>query len=370
VLVRLLAVAVAAVACAAPPAVQTAAPSPATARDTVDRVVAARMDSLHIAGLSLAVVRAGRVVRADGYGVADLEHGVAVTPRTVFKIGSVSKQFLAAGILLLAQDGKLAVDDPVARHIQGAPAAWQGITLRHFLTHTSGVTREGPAFDPMKLQPDSVVVRSAFDVPLVFPTGSKYQYCNVCYFALADVIARTSGRPWDVFLGERVFAPLGMTSTRATTTTDLVPNRARGYAWRNGRFTNAAEFLALRPSGAFLSTVLDLAQWDAALYGDRVLAKASRDAMWTPVRLTDGTSFGYGFGWQIDSLAGHRRTHHGGSLPGFSAGIVRYPDDSLTVIVLTNADAVRADNIAFRVAEIYLTAAKGTRLSLESARKP
>ena len=368
--VRLLAIVVAAVACAAPPAAQPSVRSSPTARDTVDRVVAARMDSLHIAGLSLAVVRAGKVVKAEGYGAADLEHGVAVTPRTVFKIGSVSKQFLAAGILLLAQDGKLAVDDPVARHIPGAPAAWQGITLRHFLTHTSGVQREGPAFDPMKRQPDSVVVRSAFDLPLVFATGSKYQYCNVCYFALADIIARTSGKPWDTFLGERVFAPLGMTSTRATTTTDVVPNRARGYAWQNGRFVNATEFVALRPSGAFLSTVLDLAQWDAALYGDRVLAKASRDAMWTPVRLTDGTSFGYGFGWQIDSLGGHRRTHHGGSLPGFSAGIVRYPDDSLTVIVLTNADAVRADNIAFRVAELYLTASKATRLSLESARKP
>jgi CubicO group peptidase (beta-lactamase class C family) len=368
---RLFAVAIAAVAvaCATPPGAPPAARSSPTARDTVDRFVVARMDSLHIAGLSLAVVRAGKVVKAEGYGVADLEHRVAVTPRTVFKIGSVSKHLLATGILLLAQDGRLSVDDPVARHIPGAPASWEGITLRHFLTHTSGVQREGPAFDPMKSQPDSVVVRSAFGMPLVFPTGSKYQYCNVCYFALADIIARVSSKPWDVFLGERVFAPLGMSSTRATTTTDLVPNRARGYSWRNGRFVNAAEFVALRPSGAFLSTALDLAQWDAALYGDRVLAKASRDAMWTPVRLTDGTTFGYGFGWQIDSLTGHRRTHHGGSLPGFSAAMARYPDDSLTVIVLTNADALRADNIAFRVAEIYLAAA-GPRTAAKTASRP
>jgi CubicO group peptidase (beta-lactamase class C family) len=232
------------------------------------------------------------------------------------------------------------------------------------------VTREGPAFDPTKLQADSVVVRSAFDVPLEFPTGSKYQYCNVCYFALADVIARTSGKPWDVFLGERVFAPLGMTSTRTTTTTELVPNQARGYAWRNGRYVHPMEFVALRPSGAFLSTVLDLAQWDAALYGDRVLTKASRDAIATPVRLTDGTTFGYGFGWRLDSLAGHRRMHHGGTLPGFSAGIVRYPDDSLTVIVLTNADGVRADDLAFGVAEFYLTAGKGPSPRVESAARP
>jgi len=360
---RIFAVALAVITCGVPLHAQSAARSSLPARDSADRYVAAQMASQHIAGLSLAVVRAGKVIKAEGYGVADLEQGVAVTPRTVFKIGSVSKQLLAAGILILAQDGRLSVDDPVARHIPGAPASWSDITVRRFLTHTSGVTREGPAFDPLKVQPDSVVVSSAFSVPLEFPVGTKYQYCNVCYFALADMIARVSGKPWDAFLAERLFSPLGMSSTRTTTTTDIVPNRAHGYAWRNGRYVNATEYLALRPSGAFLSTVLDLAKWDAALYGDRVITKANRDAMWTSVRLTDGSSPGYGFGWRLDSLAGHRRAHHGGTLPGFSAGIVRYPDDSLTVIVLTNADGVRGDDLAFGVGQIYLSGAIGQRLT-------
>jgi len=335
--------------------------SAAAARDTIDRFVAAEMARMHIPGVSLAVVRAGKVIKAEGYGMADLENGIPVTRETVFKIGSVSKQFLATGIMLLAQDGRLTVDDPVAKHFPGAPDSWGGITLRHFLTHTSGVLREGPAFDPLKIQPDSIVIRSAFASPLEFPTGSKYQYCNVCYFTLADIIARMSGKPWDAFLAERVFHPLGMTATRTTTTTALVAHRARGYTWRDSGYVNAPEFLALRPSGAFLSTVVDLAKWDAALYQDRVLTKSSRDAMWTPVRLTGGGSFGYGFGWELDSVDGHWRVHHGGSLPGFRAELARFPNDSLTVVVLTNGDGARPGEIAKGVARIYLSNAALTR---------
>jgi D-alanyl-D-alanine carboxypeptidase len=276
---------------------------PVAAADAVDKYVTAELTRRHIPGVALAIVRGGKVVKAQGYGKADLEHEIPVTPETVFKIGSVSKQFLATGIMLLAQDGRLSVDDPVGKHIDGVPESWRGITLRHFLTHTSGVVREGPAFDASRVQPDIDVIRSAFAAPLEFPTGSKYQYCNVCYFSLAEVIARVSGKPWDVFLTERVFAPTGMSATRTTTTTALVPRRARGYVWRNDQYQNAAELLALRPSGAFLSTVLDLAKWDAALYQDRILTKASRDAMWKAMPLTDGGMSQYGFGWQLSAVA-------------------------------------------------------------------
>lgn len=343
-------------------ALHVAAPLPAqragdTPRDTVDRFVVAEMARQQVPGLALAVVRAGTPIKVEGYGLADLEHNIPVTPQTVFKIGSVSKQFLATGIMLLAQDGRLTVEDPAVTYFTAAPESWRPITLRHFLTHTSGVVREGPVFDPLKVQPDSVVITSAFAAPLEFPTGTKYQYCNVCYFALAEVIARVSGKPWDTFLAERVFVPLGMTATRTTTTTEIVPHRARGYAWRDGRYVNAPEFLALRPSGAFLSTVLDLATWDAALYTDRVLTRASREAMWTAVRLAGGGTSAYGFGWQLGSLDGHRQVYHGGSLPGFRAQMMRLPDDSLTVIVLTNGDGARPDQIAVGIARLYLSGA-------------
>jgi CubicO group peptidase (beta-lactamase class C family) len=328
--------------------------SAAPGGDAADRFVAAEMARKHIPGVSLAVVRSGKVIKAQGYGLADLEHEIPVTPETVFKIGSVSKQFLATGIMLLAQDGRLSVDDPIAKHLDGVPESWRQITLRHLLTHTSGLLREGPAFDPLKVQPDINVIRSAFAAPLEFPTGSKYQYCNVCYFSLAEIIARVSGKPWEVFLSERVFTPTGMSATRTTTTTALVARRARGYTWRTDRYVNAAEFLAVRPSGAFLSTVVDLAKWDAALYEDRILTKSSREAMWKPAQLTGGATSGYGFGWQLGSLDGHRRVHHGGSLPGFRAEMARFPDDGLTVIVLTNADSAVPGEIVAGVARIYL----------------
>ena len=328
--------------------------APQAARDTVDRYVTAELARQHVPGLGLAVLRGGKVIKAEGYGVADLEHGIPVTAETVFKIGSVSKQFIATGIMLLVQDGKVALDDPVSKYFPGTPASWQGITVRHFLTHTSGVVREGPAFDPDKLQADSIVIRSAFDKPLEFPIGTKWQYCNVCYFTLADIIARVSGKPWDVFMTERVFRPMGMKDTRTTTTTALVPHRARGYAWQDSAYINAPEYVALRPSGAFLSTVLDLARWDAALYQDLPLTRASRASMETQVTLASGQPWNYGFGWQLDSLDGHWRVHHGGALPGFRAEMARYPKDSLTVIVLTNGNGARPDQIAAGVARLYL----------------
>ncbi len=334
--------------------------TPRTSADSADRLVAAAMAQRHIPGVAIAVVRAGTVIKAQGYGVADLEHDVPVTTETAFKIGSVSKQFLASGIMLLAQDGRLTVNDPVARHVAGTPAAWSPITLRHFLTHTSGVIREGPAFDPSRVQPDSVVIASAFGAPLEFPIGTRYQYCNVCYFTLADVIARTSGTPWETFLRDRIFAPLGMTATRVTSATALVPRRARGYVWRNGQFSNADEYRAVRPSGAFLSTVLDLAKWDAALYTDRILTRASRDAMFTPAQLVDGRSYPYGFAWLVDTFEGRARVHHGGSLPGFRAEMARFPSDSLSVIVLTNADGAVPLEIVSGLAKIS-RAARGPR---------
>src|SRR4030095_12141503 len=179
--------------------------------------------------------------------------------------GSMSKQFLATGIMLLAQDGKLTVDDPISKYFADAPSSWSAITVRHFLNHTSGVVREGPAYDKHKVQPDRVIVQSTYAVPLLFPPGSKWSYCNVCYFGLADVIAQVSGTPWDAFITKRVFAPQDMTSTR-TAKPDPGPRGANGYFWNEKTFLHAARYkvagnhTALRPSGAFVSTVLDLAK--------------------------------------------------------------------------------------------------------------
>jgi D-alanyl-D-alanine carboxypeptidase len=322
--------------------------------DQVDDYVKAEMQKQRIPGLSLAVVKEGKVIKVEGYGLANVEHNVPARPETVYKIASVSKQFLATGIMLLVQEGKIGIDDKVGRYLDGTPESWNGITIRHLLTHTSGIVREGPAFDPFKDQKDIDVIKSAYPLPLRFPTGEKYEYCNVGYFSLAEIISKISGKPWSDFMNERVFAPLGMAATQPTSFSAIVPNRASGYEWRNDQMRNAGEYIALRPSGAFLSTVLDLAKWDAALYTEAFLKQATREQMWTPVKLNSGATYLYGFGWSLERLGKHRRVDHGGSLPGFRSHFMRLPDDKLSIIVLTNSGSANPAGIARGVAAIYL----------------
>jgi len=233
--------------------------------DEIDDYVKSQMQRQHIPAISIAVIKDGSLIKAERYGLADIEHGIPARPDTVFKIGSVSKQFIATGIMLLVQDGRVAPGDKVSKHLAGTPSTWQEITLRHLLTHTSGLVREGPGFAPYKRQPDIDVIKTAYPLPLQFKPGDKYEYSNVGYFVLAEIIHKVSGKPWGDFLTERVFAPLGMTATRVTSVADIVPNRADGYAWNADKFQNAEDWPAVRASGAFLSTVLDLAKWEAGV---------------------------------------------------------------------------------------------------------
>lgn len=322
--------------------------------DKVDDFIKAEMQKQRIPGLSLAVVKEGKVIKAEGYGLANVEHNVPAKAETVYKIASVSKQFLATGIMLLVQDGKIRVDDKVSQYLDGTPDTWKNITLRHFLTHTSGVVREAPGFDPFKVQPDFDVIKTSFASPLRFPTGEKYEYCNVGYFSLAEIIRRVSGKGWDEFLQERVFGPSGMTATRPTSYKAVVPHRADGYDWNKDTMQNALEYLAMRPSGAFLSTVLDLAKWDAMLDTDKILTAATREQMWSPMPLNNGTKSSYGFGWELSPLGTHKQVGHGGSLPGFRSYISRLVDDKLTIIVLTNSGNANPQAVVKGVAALYI----------------
>lgn len=321
--------------------------------DNVDDYVKAEMQKQRITGLSLAVIKDGKIIKAEGYGLANVELNVPARPETVYKIGSVSKQLIATGILLLFQEGKLSLDDNISKYLEGTPDTWKAITVRHLLTHTSGIVREAPGFDPLKLQNDADVIKTAYALPLRFAPGEKYEYCNVGYFILAEITRQLSGKSWSDYLDERVFKPLEMNATRTTNMTEVVPHRANGYDWREGKLQNANIYLALRPSGAFLSSVLDLANWDAALYTDRILKQAVRDQMWTPVKLNNGTSSPYGFGWELDSVGSHKRVHHGGTMPGFRAEFARFVDDKLSVIVLTNSGNANPGAIARGVAALF-----------------
>jgi len=325
--------------------------------DDIDDYVKTVMQSQHIPAVSIAVIKNGSLIKAEGYGLANLEYGITARPDTVFKIGSVSKQFIATGIMLLVQDGRVALDDKLSKYLEGTPSTWQAITLRHLLTHTSGLVREGPGFNPYKLQPDFDVIKTAYPLPLNFKPGEKYEYCNVGYFILAEVIHKVSGKPWGDFLTERVFVPLGMTATRVTSVADIVPNRADGYAWNAGKFQNTENWPAVRPSGAFLSTVLDLAKWEAALLTDQVLKGSNKTEMWTQVVLNDGRKYPYGFGWQLNDWPADSPTptgvpmiRHGGSMPGFRAGYFRWPSHGLAVVVLTNREGANIDGLGASIA--------------------
>lgn len=325
----------------------------AASADALDKYLRTEMENQRLPGLAVAVLRDGKPVSVRTLGFANVELNVPVTRDTVFKIGSVSKQFIATGIMLLVRDGKVRLDDPVTKYFEDAPEAWKPITVRQLLSHTSGLVRESPGFDGLKVQSDAEVIRKAYDVPLQSAPGEKWAYCNLGYFILAEVIHRASGQPWPQFMTERVFKPLGMTATRTTDTLDIVPHRANGYLYRDNERHNVGPMLALRPSGAFLSTIADLMKWEAALHAGVVLSKDEQAQMLTPVKLTDGTATSYGFGWMLDEVRGHRRVHHGGTLQGFRAEFSRY-DDSLGVIVLTNADSARTGAMAVEVADHYI----------------
>lgn len=331
-------------------------------QDEIDAYITKQMQSFDLPGVALAVVKDGKVIKSAGYGVANRENRTPMTADTVFKIASVSKQFIAAAIMLLAQDGRLAVDDRVSQYLEGTPSSWQSITVRHLLTHTSGLVRESPAFDPNKLQSDAAVVKAGYAVPLQFEPGARWQYSNLGYFALAEIVTRVSGRPWNEFLHERVFKPAGMLSTAATHAAAHLTNRARGYAG-NDNNRAADDWTASRPSGGFYSTVLDLAKWDAQLYGETPLAEITRREMWTAVSLHGGASHPYGLGWHVSRIGRHRAAWHGGGLPGFSSQFIRLLDARVTIILLANGDDVDLPSIAAGLVPLVVPATEAARLA-------
>jgi CubicO group peptidase (beta-lactamase class C family) len=321
--------------------------------DPTDDYITVQMNDFHLPGLSLAVIKNGEIVKAEGYGLADMDRRIPATRETVYKIGSVSKQFIATAIMLLVQENRLGLDDAISKYLEGTPSSWTPIAIRHLLTHTSGLVRESPAFSPFTIRPDADLIRALHAVPLRFRPGEKWEYSNSGYVALAEIVRVVTRQPWTEYLHQSIFAPAGMNATLPTNTTADIPNRALGYTGKDNQ-RKADEWVALRPSGAFLSTILDLAKWDALLYTDKILSAASRRQMWTRVRLNDGTPDPYGLGWHVDAIRGRRRIWHGGGLPGFTSHFVRFMDDDLSVVVLANGDDGDVGSIANGVAALYL----------------
>ncbi|HKQ38031.1 MAG TPA: serine hydrolase domain-containing protein [Verrucomicrobiae bacterium] len=327
--------------------------------DALDRYIESQLKQRNVPGLSLAVARDGQIERAKGYGLADVELNVPATVRTVYQWASVSKQFTAEAIMLLARDGKLRLDDPIAKHYPDAPEAWSKVTIRHLLNHTSGIksyTSVPNFFGTIRkdYKPDELIglVR---DLPLEFEPGDKWNYNNTGYYLLGLVIEKVSGKSYGEFLAERIFKPIGMTTARVNHQFEIIPDRATGYDNRSNSLWRSEFVSPTQPfsAGALVGTVLDLVKWDAALYTDKLLPTSDRQEMWTPTKLNDGKTTPYGYGWQTGDIRGHRYVAHGGGIHGFSTYILRLLDDKLTVIVLMNAGS-SPETIARAVAGQYV----------------
>lgn len=322
----------------------------------VDSFITDQMQRQHIPGVSLAVVRDGRIVLAKGYGMANLEHRVPVKPETIFQSGSVGKQFTATAVMMLVEAGKVSLSDPITRYFPDAPPSWRLITVRHLLTHTGGTTDYPDNFDFRKDYTEDDLLKAAEAIPVAFAPGDKWSYSNLGYVLLGILIHKVTGQFYGDFLQGRIFQPLGMSTARIISEEDIIPNRAAGYRLVDGVIKNqewVSPSLNTTADGALYLTVLDMAKWDAALYTERLLKRSSLEQMWTPVRLNDGKVEPYGFGWSLGEVRGHRIIQHGGSWQGFRAYIARYVDQRLTVIVFANVDEADTGKLAHGVAGLY-----------------
>lgn len=313
-------------------------------------------------GAAIVVTRDGKTVFRKGYGMASLELGVAVEPDMVFRIGSMTKQFTAAAILLLAEEGKLSLRDEVTTYLPTVKTGGRKITLEHLLTHTSGLPSYTDAEGWAKLWRQDLSVQEILDLTkdkdLEFAPGERWSYCNTGYVMLGAVIEKVSGQSYGDFLAARVFKPLGMKRTGYDSTERVIPHRVPGYHRSGDGFINAPYLSMTQPhaAGALLSTVDDLAVWNDAVFAGKVLKKEWLDRALSPSRTTGGEPTGYGYGWMIGNLRGHRTVEHGGGIMGFTSYGLALPDDRVYVAILTNSVAPGRDpeSRAVRVAEAVL----------------
>lgn len=325
--------------------------------DSTDIIVQNMMKQQKVVGLSLAVVKNGKAIVNKGYGLANVELNVPVSSETVIRLGSVSKQFFPTAIMLLMEEGKLSIDDPVHKFFPDAPETWRPIQIKHLMSHSSGLKRESPAYDNFKMKSDLEIIKAAYPLSLDFKTGEKYQYCNLGYYMLAQIITQVSGMSWDKYIHEKVFVPGGMNNSYMTEFYPIIPNRASGYMHRKDTLVNSTAMFAVRPSGGFLSTSSDMIKWDKVVREQKtILKKENWEKLWEPfIKTSDdpNSKAYYCFGWTVDEYKGHKTIGHSGANIGFRAMYLRFPDDNLSIIIMTNTDEANPTAIARALADHY-----------------
>jgi CubicO group peptidase (beta-lactamase class C family)/imidazolonepropionase-like amidohydrolase len=341
-----------------------ATPPPPFDEAAVDAVVARELAAQRVPGLGVAVLRGDRVLMAKGYGRANLEQEMAVSHTSMFQSGSLGKMFTAAGVMSMVERGELMLDASVRRYLPDAPATWEPITVRHLLSHTSGIPDyTGEQLDYRRDFTDTQLSELAYGLPLEFPAGTRWNYSNTGFTLLGIIMRRVSGQPYWELLRDRIFTPAGMPHARIISERDVVPRRVAGYQWRDGEWVHqdwVSPTLNTTADGSLLLSLDDLIAWSRVVRGRRVLTTSSWEAMLSPMTLTSGRRHPYGFGWFLDSLAGRPVFQHGGSWQGFRTQLSRYEGADLTVIVLANlgsADPMRIANAIAATVDSSLTPA-------------
>lgn len=339
---------------------QVAAAPPAVDARAIDAVFA-DYDKPGSPGCMVGVVRDGRLVFSRGYGRANLEHDVPFTTATVFDIGSTSKQVVAAAIVLLAEDGRLSLDDDIRTHLPEMPDYGTPITIRHLLTHTSGLRDYITLMTLGGWQMEDVTTPAqALDVirrqrGLDFTPDTEFAYSNSGFFLASIVVERVSGKPLGAFAAERIFRPLGMTATRYMDDhTAVVPRRATGYEPREGGFRVSLSNWEQLGDGAVQTSIDDLLKWDAMFYSGALGGHRLVEALTTPHRLSTGAPTPYGLGLFVDEYRGVPAVRHGGSWAGYRSELLRFPTERTSVMVLCNLGSADPEDRANRVADIVL----------------
>jgi CubicO group peptidase (beta-lactamase class C family) len=311
----------------------------------VDEYMRARVELEHFSG-AICIARDGEMLVSQGYGLANREHGVPNSPLTKFRLASITKQFTATAIMLLQQQGKLRVHDPVRAHLADCPATWDEVTIHHLLSHTSGVPNhtDFPETWATIGLPKAVpeLIATFKDRPLDFAPGQRWNYSNSGYILLGAIIEQIGGQSYEQFMHEHVFEPLGMFDSGHDRHTPILPHRAAGYVKQDGAIVNAPYIDMSIPyaAGALYSTVGDLCLWDQALYAERLIPQNMLDAMFAPAPIAEPPGrAGYGYGWAIYNMFERRCVGHGGGIFGFSTDLMRFLDERVLVVVLSNLES-------------------------------
>jgi CubicO group peptidase (beta-lactamase class C family) len=314
-------------------------------------------------GAAVIVTQNGRTVFRKGYGLANVELRASIRPAMALRIGSVTKQFTAVAVLMLVQEGKLALDADLTTYLPDYPTQGEKITIEHLLTHTSGIKSYTSMSEWMPLWRKDLPLQELIDLfkvqPLDFKPGERWAYNNSAFVLLGAVIEKVSGQSYAQFLAERIFQPLGMKATQYDLTEKIIPGRVAGYNKGANGWENAPYLSMTHPhgAGALISSVDDLARWDAALYSGKLVQPELLQKAWTPYILADGRATQYGYGWGISPLAGKSFIEHGGGINGFICHALRMPEERIFVAILTNRTGTE-DHLGMLALQIaFLTAA-------------